>query len=88
MGNDFLKSYKIDHDVDMCAELAFRADGLVATKDRKVMAKTACFIWLTPPTSYSYKVGKCEKFVTHLGRTIREQCVVVIGAFLDLLLLD
>ena len=67
MDNDFLESYKIDHDVDMCAKLAIKTGGLVAMKDRKAMAETAALIWKTPSTSYSYKVGKCEKFVTPFG---------------------
>ena len=67
MDTDLLESYKIDHDVDMCAKLAIKTGGLVVAKDIKAMAETAALIWKTPATSYSYKVGRCEKFATPYG---------------------
>lgn len=67
MDSDFLESYKIDHDVDMCAKLAIKTGGFVVAKDKKAMAETAALIWNAPSTSYSYKVGRCEKFATPYG---------------------
>ncbi len=67
LDDDLLENYNIDHDVDMCARLAIKTGGLVVTNDKKSMLETAKLIWKTPSSSYSYKVGKCEKFVTPYG---------------------
>lgn len=67
MDSDYLESYNIDHDVDMCSRLAIKTGGYVAKKDNKAMSEIAGLIWKTPATTYSYKVGQCQKFSTPYG---------------------
>jgi hypothetical protein len=67
MDSDYLDSYNIDHDVDMCSRLAIKTGGYVAMKDQKAMVEIAGLLWSTPATTYSYKVGQCQRYNTPYG---------------------
>jgi len=61
----YLRSYKLDHDVDLCASLAIKTGGLVGVKDSESMAEVAGLVQKQSRTEY--KVDKCEKVSTEYG---------------------
>jgi len=63
----YLRSYKLDHDVDLCTSLAIKTGGLVEAKDGESMTEVAGLVQKQSKAEYSYKADKCEKVSTEYG---------------------
>lgn len=65
--DDYLDSYSINHNMDMCAKLATKTDGLVVDMRIETLIKSTEIALNHSQNKYSYKLGRCQKLETKYG---------------------
>lgn len=65
--NDYLDSYRINHQMDLCAKLAVKTEGLVIDANEHVLEKSTQLVLNNKLNKFSYKLGKCQKLDTSYG---------------------
>lgn len=65
--DDYLDSYSINHNTDMCAKLATDTSGLVIDVRQETIMKSALMVLNNSPKKFSYQLGRCEKLERKSG---------------------
>ncbi len=65
--NDYLDSYRINHQMDLCGKLAVKTDGFVVDANKDTLKKSAELVLNNKLNNFSYKLGKCQKIDSSYG---------------------